>query len=185
MIDVDAVAALVRRVAGQLHLPLFGQDVAREEKSPGEVVSRVDTEAERLLTDGLAEITPGVAVIGEETATTDPSLLRALHGDRPVWLVDPLDGTGQFLNGSPDHAVMLAMVDRGRTVCAVVHQPQHRRTYTAEIGAGTWRDGVRLRRDPADATDLAGLRGSVLRRFLDPGARRAVEENEHRFGDLS
>jgi fructose-1,6-bisphosphatase/inositol monophosphatase family enzyme len=184
-VDVDGVAELVRRVAGRVHLPLFGQGVTGEEKAPGELVSRVDREAERLLTEGLAELTPGLAVIGEEAASADPSSMQALCGKRPVWLVDPLDGTPQFLDGSPDHAIMLALVDRGRTVCAVVHQPQHGRTYTAELGSGAWRDGVRLRREAAHPGDLRRLRGAVLRRFLDDGARRAVEENEGRFGDLT
>ena len=114
MIDLDAVAALCNRVALQVHLPLFGQGMAGDEKSPGEVVSRVDREAERLLLDGLADVTPDVPVIGEEAASEDPSLIEALHGARPVWLVDPLDGTQHFLDGSPDHAIMLALVDRAR-----------------------------------------------------------------------
>ncbi len=176
---------MVRDVAAQVHVPAFGQGMAGEEKSPGEFVSRVDRVAERLLTDGLAELTPGLPVVGEEAVSADPSLLGALHGDRPVWVVDPLDGTTQFLAGSPDHAIMLALVDRGRTVAAVVHQPQHGRTYTAELGSGTWRDGVRLRRAPAEPGDLAALRGAVLRRFLPPDARGAVEANEDRFGDLA
>ncbi|WP_197022373.1 inositol monophosphatase family protein [Candidatus Blastococcus massiliensis] len=183
--DLDAVAAMVRKVAAQVHLPLFRQGVAGEEKSPGELVSRVDREAERLLADGLADITPGLAVIGEEAASADPSLLGALRAERPVWLVDPLDGTLQFLDGSPDHAIMLALVDRGRTVGAVVHQPQHGRTYTAELGGGTWRDGVRLHREPADPSELTALNGGVLRRFLSPEARTAIEANESRFGDLT
>ncbi len=185
MIDLDAVAAIVRQVAQRVHLPLFGQGVSGEEKSPGELVSRVDREAERLLIDGLADLTPDLPVIGEEAASADPSLLRALHGDRPVWLVDPLDGTPQFLDGSPDHAIMLALVDSGTTVCAVVHQPQYGHTYTAELGSGTWRDGVRLQREAADPSDLMKLRGGVLRRFLEPSARRAVEQNEGRFTDLA
>lgn len=175
---------MVCRVAVQVHLPLFRQGVASQEKSPGELVSRVDCDAERLLIEGLADITPGLPVIGEEAASADPALLRVLHGERPVWLVDPLDGTPHFLAGSPDHAVMLALVDRGQTVCAVVHQPQHRRTYMAELGGGTWRDGVRLHREPADSSDLRKLRGGVLRRFLDPRARQAVENNEGRFSNL-
>jgi fructose-1,6-bisphosphatase/inositol monophosphatase family enzyme len=169
---------------GADRVPPAGAAAVGDPEAHLKVVSRVDREAERLLTDGLAELTPGLPVVGEEAVSADPSLLGALHGDRPVWLVDPLDGTTQFLAGSPDHAIMLALVDRGRTVAAVVHQPQHGGTYTAELGSGTWRDGVRLHRAPADPGDLARLRGAVLRRFLPPDARRAVEENEDRFGGL-
>ncbi|MCW2778450.1 MAG: Fructose,6-bisphosphatase, partial [Frankiales bacterium] len=168
--------------AARVHVPLFDSGVRGEEKSPGELVSRVDREAEQLLTEGLAALTPGVAVVGEEAASADPSLLRSLAGDDAVWVVDPLDGTPQFLAGSPDHAVMLALVRSGVPVAAVVHQPQHGRTWTAERGSGTWRDGVRLRTVPAD---LSALRGAVLRRFLDVPARARVEEDEHRFGDLT
>jgi len=185
VIDLDAVTGLVRHVAAEVHLPLFRQAVDREEKSPGELVSRVDREAERLLIDGLAELAPGVPVVGEEAASADPSLLAVLRGGRAVWLVDPLDGTAQFLDGSADHAIMLALVQAGSPVAAVVHQPQHRRTYTAELGGGTWRDGVRLQTRAADPRDLPGLRGGVLRRFLDEPARRAVAEHEDRFGDLT
>ncbi len=185
MIDLDAVTMLVRRVAEAVHLPLFGQDVRPEEKSPGELVSLVDQQAEQLLVDGLAELTPGVHVVGEEAAAGDPSLLAALRGERPVWLVDPLDGTSQFVNGSPDHAIMLALVRSGVPLAAVVHQPQHGRTYVAERGGGAWRDGVRLRTRPADPGDLPSLRGGILRRFLDEPARRALADNEARFGDLT
>lgn len=185
MIDLDAVAAMVRATAAQVHVRYFRQGVVGEEKAPGEVVSRVDREAELLLVAGLAELTPGVPVIGEEAASADPSLRDALRGAGPVWLVDPLDGTTQFLEGSPDHAVMLALVQGGRPVCAVVHQPQHGRTYVAEQGSGTWRDGQRLLREPADAGDLVNLRGAVLRRFLQPAVREAIEARESQFHDLT
>lgn len=75
-------------------------------------------------------------------------------------------------------------MESGRAVCAVVHQPQHQRTYTAQEGSGTWRDGIRLQRAAADPSGLAVLRGGVLRRFLDPEARQAIDANEGRFGDL-
>ena len=184
-VDLDQVADLVRDVAARIHVPLFRSGVQGEEKSPGELVSRVDREAEAALIEGLQDLTPGVLVVGEEAVSADPSLLTALQGDRPVWLVDPLDGTQQFLDGSPDHAVMLALVQAGRTLCAVVHQPQYGRTYTAEVGSGTWRDGIRLRREPPAQEELHRLRGGVLRRFLDEEARLAVDANAARFGDLT
>ena len=69
----------------------------------------------------------------------------------------------------------------GRVLSAVVYQPQHKRTCTAELGCGAWRDGVRLRREPA-ASDLPRLCGGVLRRFLDDQTRQAVEANAPPFG---
>ena len=184
--DLDAVAELTRRVVADVHLPMFDQGVPSEEKSPGEVVSRVDRDGERLLLEGLQELAPGVPMIGEEAASDDPSLLAALRRERPVWVVDPLDGTQHFLDGSPDWAIMVALVQRGQPLCAVVHQPKHAVTYMAELGGGTWRDGIRLRTVPQQGgEELADLRGGVLRRFLSQDARLAVEANESRFGDLT
>ena len=184
VIDLEAVALLARKVCEAVHLPLFRQGVKGEEKSPGELVSEVDRRAERLLVEGLADLTPGLPVVGEEAASDDPSLMGALQGSTPVWLVDPLDGTSQFLNGSPDYAVMLALVQAGTVLAAVVHQPQHQRTYMAELGSGTWRDGVRLW-TASGAEALADIRGAVLRRFLDEPARQSVAANEWMFGDLT
>ncbi len=183
--DVSAVGVLVRAVAEQVHLPLFGLAVEHEEKSPGELVSRVDREAELLLIEGLQALAPGVPVIGEEAASGEPRLLELLRSREAVWLVDPLDGTGQFLAGSPNHAVMVGLVVGGRTVAAVVHQPQHGCTYIAEQGAGTWRDGVRVQRAPPPDGELAQLRGAVFRRFLDEDAVASVDRNAFRFGDLT
>lgn len=178
--DLGEVVALVEQVARQVHRPLFRTGVEQQEKAPGELVSRVDREAEALLTAGLLVLTPGAVVVGEEAVSADPSLLHALQGTAPVWLVDPLDGTSAYLAGSPDHAVMVALVDRGETVAAVVHLPEHGRTYAAERGSGTWRDGTRVRPSTGDP-----LRGAVLRRFLDEPTRAAVDENAWRFGDLT
>lgn len=170
------MTALVHEVAAQVHVPFFGQGVEGEQKSPGEVVSRVDREAERLLVDGLADLTPGVSVVGEEAAAADPSLVRALRGERAVWLVDPLDGTQQFLAGSPDHAIMLALVQAGQTLSAVVHQPQHERTYTAELGSGTWRAGHGYRdrhrtRRTCQRCGAASCAGSWTKRPETPSRR--------------
>lgn len=79
---------------------------------------------------------------------------------------------------------MLALVSGGAVVAAIIHQPQHQRTYTAELGSGSWRNGIRLQTTPRAGT-TAELRGAVLRRFLDEPARRAVADNQALFGDLT
>ena len=185
--DLDTVAGLVREVAARAVTPRFRRLAAADvsEKAPGDLVTAADREAEALLVEGLAALTPGVPVVGEEAAAGDPALLELPTRPGPVWLVDPLDGTAGFVAGSPDHAVLVALVVDGTTVAAVVHQPQHGRTYTAERGAGAFLDGVRLaRRGPVDRP-LHELRGAVVPRLLSPAARRAVQANAARFGDLT
>ncbi len=159
--DLSDVVTLVHDVAERVHLPLFGTSVEQSEKSPGELVSEVDKDAELLLTRGLAALTPGVPVIGEEAVSSDPALMQALTSGGTAWVVDPLDGTAQFVAGSRDHAVMVALVDRGQTVAAVVHQPQHGHTYSAEIGAGAFCNGSRAvqPQDPQNCRPCAARSG--------------------------
>jgi fructose-1,6-bisphosphatase/inositol monophosphatase family enzyme len=185
-LDLDGVAQLVRDAATEVINPRFGALKAEDvsEKAPGEIVTSIDRDAEAFLVVGLGRLTPHVPVIGEEAAAHQRGMLGLLDEPGLVWLVDPLDGTRAFVSGSPDHAVMVALVDGGRTVAAVIYQPQHDRMFIAERGSGAFADGVRLHRTPSSA-DLASLRGGVLRRLLDERTRTAVDAASHRFGDLT
>ena len=177
---------LLRNVAEEVINPRFRELTAADvsEKSPGEMVTTVDRQAEAFLVEGLGRLTPKVPVIAEESAFHRPAILELLKAPEAVWLVDPLDGTSGFVAGSPDHAVMVALVQSGETVASVIYQPQHDRMFIAERGSGAFADGVRLRREPG-GSDLASLRGGVLRRFLDEQTRAAVDAAAHRFGDLT
>jgi fructose-1,6-bisphosphatase/inositol monophosphatase family enzyme len=77
-----------------------------------------------------------------------------------AFTIDPVDGTKNFVNGSKDHAVMVAEIRGGATVRSWIWQPQYRAAYVAELGAGAWRDGTRLTRPPSGET----LRGVTSRR---------------------
>lgn len=174
-VDVDAVTALVREVGETVVLPrqamLASGDV--EEKSPGELVTAVDRDAELLLTEALLALLPGSVVVGEEACAADPSVMARLTADRPVWLVDPLDGTSNYVNGSPDFAVMVALLQRGDTVSAWISRPATQTCYVAERGAGAYAGDARLTRQPAPG-DLGSLTGAALTRFLDDRHRGAV-----------
>ena len=185
-INLVDVQLLVRDVAARAINPHFQalRPDQISEKSVGEVVTSVDLQAERLLTEGLQALTPQIAVLGEEAAAADPGLLDLLVPDATLWLVDALDGTPAYVAGSPDHAVMVALVDGGETVAAVIYQPQYDVMLTAERGEGAYVDGVRLWREPS-ARPLAALHGGVLRRFLDQPTRQAIDGAAHRFGDLT
>lgn len=174
-LDPADVTALVREVADAVVLPrhrrLLDGDV--EEKSPGEVVTVADREAEVLLTEGLRRLLPGVPVVGEEAAAADPGLLDLLPDAPRVWLVDPIDGTSGFVDGSDDFAVMVALVEHGETVACWVYQPVWGVTYRAERGSGAYRDDERLLLQ-GQARPLPELRGTALTRFLSPGQRAGV-----------
>lgn len=179
------VTEILRAAAESAVLPRFRALAAGDvsEKSPGEVVTVADRDAERLITRRLRELLD-IPVVGEEAAAADPGITAALHDAPRAWLVDPLDGTANFVRGSTDFAVMAALVQDGQTVAAWIIQPVSGVSYVAERGAGAWRDGVRLRREPAPS-DLADLRGAALTGFLSPRARARIAASASRFAALT
>ncbi len=160
--DTAAVLDLVRDVAEEVVVPRFRAlaDEQVSEKGPGDLVTVADREAEVLLTRALTGAYPGAVVLGEEAASSDPSVIERFRAADHAFTVDPVDGTRNFVHGSPDHAVMVAEVRRGEVVRSWIWQPQHRTAYVAERGAGAWRDGVRLTRPPVGDR----LRGVTSRR---------------------
>ncbi|WP_139983913.1 inositol monophosphatase family protein [Nocardioides litoris] len=157
--DTDEVLALLRRVAAEVVEPRFGALAEGEVESKGrphDLVTVADREAEVLIAAELRRAWPSAVVLGEEAASADPSLLRGWADAPHAFTVDPVDGTRQFVAGSPDHATMVAELRSGEVVRSWIWQPQHRTAYVAERGAGAWRDGVRLQVRPGRARRLRG-----------------------------
>lgn len=167
-VDVGAVTALVERVAATVVAPRFRDLVAGEvgEKGPGDVVTVVDHAAEAAFAEGLAALAPDVPVVGEEAASADPTLLGLL-GAPLAWVVDPLDGTRAFVEGSPDYAVMVGLVAGGVPVAGWICLPEHRVTVVAERGSGVWCNGQPLAAAPREGDP----RMQVAARYLPPAAR--------------
>ena len=161
-LDTTAVLDLVREVAEEVVVPRFRALDSDEvsEKGPGDLVTVADREAERLLTRALLAAYPDALVLGEEASSADDTLLARYRAAEHAFTVDPVDGTRNFVHGSPDHAVMVAEVRAGEVVRSWIWQPQHRVAYVAERGAGAWRDGERITRPPVDER----LRGVTSRR---------------------
>ena len=164
VVDTDAVLAMLREVAEEVIDPRFRSldDEQIDEKNPGDLVTVADHEAEELITARLVSAYPQAVILGEEAYAADPSLMRAFWEADHAFTVDPVDGTKNFVHGSPDHAVMVADVRHGETVRAWIWQPQHRTAYVAERGGGTWRDGERITRPPVGPSE--GWRGVTSRR---------------------
>jgi fructose-1,6-bisphosphatase/inositol monophosphatase family enzyme len=158
----DEVLHLLQQVAADVIEPRF-RDLGEEEideKRPGDLVTAADHEAEQRITEALNRAYPEAVVLGEEAYAEDPGLMDRYESAQHAFTVDPVDGTKNFVHGSPDHAVMLSEIVEGRTERAWVWQPQHRTSYVAGRGRGTWRNGERLFRPPATGS----LRGATSRR---------------------
>lgn len=181
----EDVQALLGETGEQEILPCFRHDdrITVSEKSPGELVTQVDQAAERRLASGLQAILPGARVIGEETWTHGAPVDASVFGDTPVWVIDPLDGTKAFVEGSSEFAIMVALIQSGETLAAWIHAPVPGWTAAAELGSGATLDGAPIHTAPT--VDIGSMRGSVRLRFLPPGLRERVEGSIGRFSDVA
>jgi fructose-1,6-bisphosphatase/inositol monophosphatase family enzyme len=185
---LDPVAAAMRQAAETAILPRYRRLSAHEivEKSPGEVVTDADREAETILTPVLQALLPGSRVVGEEAAAANPELLRGLE-EGLVWLVDPLDGTSNFVSGQGSFAVMVGLLENGQTSACWILDPQTGTEYQARKGLGATRNGRRMVRASRGsvAEQPSELRGAILTRFLPPDVRCRVERGRHLLGETT
>lgn len=169
-----AVDHLLRQVAEDVILPRYKSltDAQVKTKSgPNDFVTIADEEAERLLAEGLTGFQSDSLVIGEEAATADPSILDRLAKPGAVWVIDPIDGTGNFVAGYAAFAVVVALVEDGETTMGWMHEPLEARTLWAAKGQGTWLDDYRQTLDSTEETDLSGMAASLYHRAFKPAGK--------------
>jgi len=137
---LDIAVDLVRR-AGDLARGMRAEAVHRvgTKSTDTDVVTAADVAAERLVEDALRELRPGDTVLGEEGADA-----AGAPPGRVRWILDPIDGTVNYLYGVSHYAVSLAAEVDGEVVAGVVRDPVTGEEWTATAGGGAWRDGHRL-----------------------------------------
>lgn len=149
MYAVDLQHALSRAVAwaeqaGELALSRFGTALTSERKSDGSLVTEVDRQVERLILDHVAREFPSFGIVAEETLS--PSLPpNRTGGPEWCWVIDPLDGTRNFVLGIPVFCVAIVLLHQGRPQAAVVRNPIAGASYTAAVGQGAYLGARRLR----------------------------------------
>ena len=129
--------------AGEAILPFWRADVAVTNKADDSPVTAADLAAHRVIADGLLALAPHIPVLSEEDCNIP--LAERLGWSR-WWLVDPLDGTKEFIAGSEEFTVNIALVENGEVVFGVVSMPTNGRCYFGGRGLGAWR---------ADASEAA------------------------------
>jgi len=161
-VDTEAILTLLQEVAAEVITPRF-QALANDEiheKNPGDLVTIADREAEVLITAALQAAFPDAVMLGEEAYAEDRSIMERFMAADHAFTVDPVDGTKNFVNGSPDHAVMASEIIDGRVQRAWIWQPQHQRAYVAVRGHGAWCNGEAMQVKGA----ASPLRGVTSRR---------------------
>lgn len=178
----QSVSALLRTVGETLVMPHFGMLQATDiaEKTPGEIVTRVDREAEMRLAEGLAAWGLDARIVGEEAAAADPTLLDDA-GSGLIWFIDPLDGTAHYAAGRAPFGIMVALVEDGVPLGGWIFDPVSQRLCHAIKGAGAWIDD-RLVRVPDSRRDRPVA--ALATQFMPPAMRLTVHEDAAQVFDL-
>ncbi|MFG3041199.1 inositol monophosphatase family protein [Streptomyces sp. NPDC048330] len=144
----DEVEEAVRKAAAAEITPRFRQLAAEdivEKNGPHDLVTVADRAAEAHLTASLTALLPGSVVVGEEAVHADPAVYDALRGDAPVWIVDPVDGTRQFVHGDPAFCTLVALAHHGEVLASWTFAPALDEMAVAVRGRGATLDGRPLR----------------------------------------
>ncbi|MEQ8860659.1 MAG: 3'(2'),5'-bisphosphate nucleotidase CysQ [Pseudomonadales bacterium] len=177
-----ALIDLTRR-AGDAILAVYRTDFDVETKDDQSPLTQADLAAHRIIVDGLGVLTPDIPLISEESSPADFATRR---GWRRYWLIDPLDGTKEFVNKNGEFTVNIALIEDHQAVFGVVGVPAQDLVYTGDVAAGeAFRhaaDGVQALsgRTMTDAAPLVVVAsrshgGERLERYLEALAERFSE----------
>ncbi|MEV8526233.1 MULTISPECIES: inositol monophosphatase family protein [unclassified Streptomyces] len=142
-----AVEEAVRKAAAVEIMPRFRQLASHEvleKNGPHDLVTVADRLAEEHLTAALTAILPGSVVVGEEAVHADPAVYEALLGDAPVWIVDPVDGTRQFVHGEAGFCTLVALAHQGELLASWTFAPALDEMAVAVRGRGATVNGEPL-----------------------------------------
>ena len=133
------IAVRAARAAGNIIIRQFdrAQDLPATEKSKNDYVTEVDKQAEAVIIDTLLKAYPKHAILAEESGTRGNS--------EYVWIIDPLDGTTNFMHGFPHFAVSIALQHKGKLQQAVIYDPLRQELFTTSRGDGAYLNDRRIR----------------------------------------
>lgn len=166
------VSDLMRQVARDIVLPRFRNLAEHEiqEKAADDLVTIADKESELALNEGLARLLPDADLVGEEACAADPSILTNA-GNGLCWIIDPIDGTGNFAAGRSPFGIMVALVNDGEIHGGWILDPLADRLCHAIRRKGAFVNDDPITARPTGAEPpIAGI--STL--FLEPGRRDAL-----------
>jgi len=147
-----AVAEKAAREAGSVVMELFKGKFDVHEKSKNNPVTTADLEANRIIREKIKKAFPGDGWLSEEDQDNRDRLARSR-----IWIVDPIDGTKEFIEGVSEFAISIAFVVEGRPQIAIVHNPAEDRFYRAASGEGAYLNDQPIRIGPREQVDGALL----------------------------
>src|SRR3954454_13697095 len=172
--DIEVAIEAARR--GAAILLKYWENIGKEQadiKARNDWVSAADRESEAAINEFLAQERPDDATLGEETGSSGTS------ANGRCWIIDPLDGTSNYLQHFPVWSVSIALKQGDEMIAGVVHEPLRDLFFTAERGAGAFRNGNRMR-----VSDQAGVGASFVATGFPFRAQQFVHTYVEIFEDV-
>lgn len=167
---LEVAIAAARRGGEVIRQDLGTRPLASVKSSPSDLVTVVDRASERAIRQAIGEAFPDHAVLGEEEGGT------ATEAEY-LWVVDPLDGTNNFVQTLPFYAVSIALAHRGQLVAGVIYDPVRDELFAAEVGMGATLNGHPIAVDPA-----AKLADAIVSTRTPYDHGRALVDNLEAYG---
>ena len=155
-------------LGGELGLRYFGRNPSREQKADGTWVTEADREIEARIRARIADAYPDHNILGEEEGLATAGGAGAREGS-PTWILDPIDGTNNFMAGIPAWATLVALQVEGTNVLGVAHAPAIGETYHAAIGHGAFMNGEQIRVDDDATLEEATVLYAGIKAFYEVG----------------
>lgn len=175
MANLVKVCEEAARLGGEVLLDWAGRFKVRE-KGPADLVTEADLASQNAIRALLAERFIDHEFLGEEDAPATDVIAERLRGDRPVWIVDPLDGTTNYAHGDPHFCVSVAVVEDNAIQAGAVLKPLTNECFTAQRGAGAMLNG-----QPIRVSDIEDLRQALVGVSFPPQFRRDSVEVDDLF----
>jgi 3'(2'), 5'-bisphosphate nucleotidase len=172
---------VLAHAAGEAILEVYGRDFEVRQKEDASPITEADLAANAVILAGLSQVAPSVPAISEESSTV-PFAERSAW--REFWLVDPVDGTKEFLKKNGEFTVNVALVQDGRPVAGVVHAPALGRTFVGAQGLGAWQAGTAWEPIAAAPFETGTLRVVASRSHAGPETRQLLQDLSDRHGEL-
>lgn len=163
--DLDYLVATAKEAAASEILPRFhaiaAADISVKDRSI-DVVTEADTRAEALIKKQLAAKFPGALIVGEESYEADKSIMDGLAEADLAFVIDPVDGTMNFIDGLAMFGTIIAVVAKGETIAGVLHDPVQNQQLLAVKGSGAFQrsaDGAEVRAKTLPAAPISEMKG--------------------------
>jgi fructose-1,6-bisphosphatase/inositol monophosphatase family enzyme len=186
--DAARVGDIIAKAAQAEIMPRFrtlSADQVKQKSSSFDLVTEADEAAEKAISRELAAAFPGSVIIGEEAAAKNPDIVSGIADADLAFIIDPIDGTRNFVSGLPLFGSMIAVTVRGEIVFGAIHDPVCEDTAFALRGEGAWREGkhrTRAALKVAGPVPLASMDALISTSFLPEPLRSTVNGNLARIG---